>query len=99
MKLTLKFDYDPKAETLAESFGITEDHIREIGKFIDELMRNGITASNLLNKCVEKFKHKDLLVAIALVWNVCMMDVRMQMEIADAIMLARTGGRMPKEIQ
>lgn len=99
MKLKMQFTYNPKGESLSEVFCLSEENAKKIGLFIDKLTRGEATPRDLMNKCVEKYKDVELLVAICMIWNICMVDARIQQEIAEQIALARTGGRMPKEIQ
>ena len=99
MKHKIQFDYNPKGDTLAEVFGVSEERAGKIGLFIDKLVQGKSTPRGLMTKCLEEYEDIELLIAICMVWNICMIDATIQQEIAEQIALARVGIRMPKEMQ
>ena len=97
-RVRLNIPYNLDSDTIVDIFQTDHEIVSKIGSEIDAQLKQNPSVNNIVKYCVNKYKDIELLLALMLVWNICILDYHMQRELDMALKVAQCGGRTPEEI-
>ena len=98
MKLKLTIPCNLDKESMIEIFQTSHEAIDEIGGEIDKQLSSDPSINTAIKFCIDKYVDLDLLLALMLILNICILDHHMQKEMDLAFKMMSNGARMPEEV-